>query len=61
LAANDIFQPLLRLATRPELSGSRTLCIYRLDGFSGSERAYMCEKNAAGQGIRAAKNEKHPA
>jgi hypothetical protein len=37
------------------------LCISRLDGFSGSERAYMCEKDAAGQGIRAAKNEKHPA
>ena len=25
------------------------------------EGAYMCEKDAAGQGIRAAKNEKHPA
>jgi hypothetical protein len=24
------------------------------------EGAYMCEKDALGQGIRAAKNEKHP-
>ena len=39
----------------------------RIYHFSGNknygntkEGAYMCEKDALGQGIRAAKNEKHP-